>query len=69
MKGQQGYDPIQTPEPRQVSILERVAVLEAEIKHLATKAWVLAGVVGGIAIAVGMVLTFIRLFGSFAPSQ
>ena len=42
---------------------ERLASLEAHMQHFATKAWVLAGVVGGAVLAVSMALTFIKVFG------
>lgn len=38
--------------------------LETELKHLATRAWVLAGVIGGAVLAVGMAMTYIKLFGN-----
>ena len=36
---------------------------DTEVKHLATKAWVLGGVVGGMGLAVALAFTFLRLFG------
>jgi len=42
----------------------RVAALEAHMKHMATRAWVLGGVVGGAVLAVGIALTFIKFFGT-----
>ena len=45
---------------------ERIAAIEAHMSHMATKAWVLAGVVGGIVSGMGvatlMTLTAIKLF-------
>ena len=35
---------------------------DAELKHLATRAWVLGGVLGGMGVAAGIALLFIRLF-------
>lgn len=32
----------------------RLARIEAEMKHMATKAWVLAGVLGGMGVAAGI---------------
>ena len=43
---------------------ERVAKIEAHMSHMATKAWVLSGVVGGAGLAVVITLTFIKLFGT-----
>ena len=43
---------------------ERVAKIEAHMEHMATKAWVLSGVVGGAGLAVVITLTFIKLFGT-----
>ena len=47
---------------------ERVAVIETEIKHLATKedfqklkVWVLSGVIGGMAIAAGLAVAILKL--------
>lgn len=42
---------------------ERLASIEAHLQRLATKAWVLGGVVGGAVLAVSMALTFIKVFG------
>lgn len=41
---------------------ERVARLEAIIPHLATKAWVLGGVLGAGAIAASLALAIIKLW-------
>ena len=41
---------------------ERVSALEAHMKHMATKAWVLGGVVGGMGLAATMALAFVRIF-------
>ena len=40
---------------------ERVAALEAHMEHVATKAWVLGGVVGGMGLAATITLTIIRI--------
>ena len=37
--------------------------LDTELKHLATKAWVLAGVVAGMGLAATLTLAIIKLFG------
>ena len=36
---------------------ERVSALEAHMSHVATKAWVLAGVVGGMGLAATLAVT------------
>ena len=41
---------------------ERVSALEAHMKHMATKAWVLGGVVGGMGLAATIALATIRVF-------
>ena len=41
---------------------ERVAKIEAHMSHMATKAWVLSGVVGGAGLAAIITLAVIRLF-------
>ena len=41
---------------------ERVSALEANMQHMATKAWVLAGVVGGMGLAAVVALAAFRLF-------
>ena len=41
---------------------ERVSSLEAHMKHMATKAWVLGGVVGGMGLATTMALAIVRIF-------
>ena len=43
---------------------ERVSALEANMQHMATKAWVLAGVVGGMGLAAVVALAVIRLFSA-----
>lgn len=48
---------------RDLEIERRLSTIEEALKHVATKAWVLGGVVGGIGLAVVIALTFIRLFG------
>ena len=40
---------------------ERLATLEERMNHVATKAWVLAGVVTGMVIAIGVGLGLARL--------
>lgn len=40
----------------------RVAAIEAHMQHMATKAWVLAGVVGGMVSAALVTLAIIRVF-------
>ena len=43
--------------------VERIETkLDTELKHLATRAWVLGGVVGGMVSATLITLTVIRLF-------
>lgn len=39
---------------------QRVTVIEAELKHLATKAWVLGGVVSGMGLAALIASTIVR---------
>ena len=41
---------------------ERVSSLEAHMNHMATKAWVLGGVVGGMGLATTMALAIVRIF-------
>ena len=41
---------------------ESVVGIQTELKHLATRAWVLGGVVGGMVSAAIITLTIIRLF-------
>ena len=41
---------------------------DTELKHLATKAWVLGGVIGGMVIAVMVTLTVLKLFGASDPN-
>ena len=43
---------------------ERVSALEAHLEHMATKAWVLAGVVGGMGLAATITLAVIKLFSA-----
>ena len=49
---------------------DRVTALETHLQYLAKKEdikdlkiWILAGVVGGMALAVGLAMTFLKLFG------
>ena len=46
----------------------RIRVIEAELQHLATKDWVLRGVVAGMVVAVSLTLGVIRLFSTEEPS-
>lgn len=41
---------------------EMVAILEAHMQHLATKAWVLGGVIGGMVLAAIISLSVLKLF-------
>ena len=43
-------------------VRERLAPVEAHMKHMATKAWVLGGVVGGMISAALIALAVVRLF-------
>ena len=43
---------------------ERVATIEAHMSHMATKTWVLSGVVGGAGLAAVITLAVLRLFGA-----
>lgn len=40
----------------------RIVIIETELRHLATKAWVLGGVVGGMVLAATVALAVARLF-------
>lgn len=40
-----------------------VRELRADMKHVATKAWVLGGVLGGMAVAATIAAAMLRLFG------
>ena len=40
---------------------ERIAALEAHMEHVASKAWFLGGVVGGMGLAATITLTIIRI--------
>ena len=44
------------------SLARLEATFNSELKHLATRAWVLGGVLGGMGIAATIALLFIRLF-------
>lgn len=48
---------------RDIEIERRLATIEETLKHTATRAWVLGGVVGGCALAAGIALTVMKLFG------
>ena len=39
------------------------AKFDAELPHLATKAWVLGGVVGGMVVAASLTIAVLKLFG------
>ena len=41
---------------------ERVAKLETHMQHLATKAWVLGGVLGGMILAASLSIAILKLF-------
>ena len=45
-------------------VYERLASIEAHMQHMATKAWVLAGVVGGMGLAATITLAIMRIFAS-----
>lgn len=54
---------------RLAAIESRLASLETELKHLATKediqkikVWVLGGALGSVAVATGLAMTFVKLF-------
>ena len=44
-------------------VYERLARIEAHMQHMATRAWVLGGVVGGMAVAATITLVIMRIFG------
>ena len=44
----------------------RVSAIEAHLQHMATKAWVLGGVVGGMVSAALVTIAIIRLFAGDA---
>lgn len=44
------------------SVEVRLAKMETELSHLATRAWVLGGVVGGMVAAATVTIAIIRLF-------
>ena len=46
---------------RAVEVL--LARIDERTQHLATRAWVLAGVVGGMGLATTLVLSILKLFG------
>ena len=64
MNGKQGYSSSQRSEPSRASISERVTALETEIKHLAPRAWVLGGVIAGLVLATGIILSFAQLIAN-----
>ena len=49
-------------DPTIQDIDRRVLVIETELKHLATKSWVLGGVVGGMVLAASLALAVVKLF-------
>ena len=49
---------------RLAGVEARLAALEAHMQHMATKAWVLGGVVGGMGLAAGVTLAIIKLFST-----
>ena len=40
----------------------RIARIETELKHVATKAWVLGGILGGMGVAAGIAVALVKLF-------
>lgn len=48
---------------KDLQIEGRLSMIEEKLNHMATKAWVLGGVVGGCVLAVGMAMAYLRLFG------
>ena len=42
---------------------ERVAKIEAHMSHMATRAWVLGGVIGGAGLAATIAVAILKLFG------
>lgn len=69
MNGERGDNVAEFPEsgrqggPRGPGdIGERVAKLEAHMQHLATKAWVLGGVLGGMVLAASLAIAVLKLF-------
>ena len=48
---------------KDLQIEGRLSMIEEKLNHVATKAWVLGGVVGGCVLAVGMAMAYLRLFG------
>ena len=47
---------------RVLTLGERVASLEEAMKHVATKAWVLGGVIAGFVVTTTLVLALVKLF-------
>lgn len=45
-------------------VRERLARIEAHMQHMATRAWVLGGVVGGMGLAAALTIAIIKLFGA-----
>ena len=56
----EGSDPISE---RVTAHGERLAAIEAHLQHMATRSWVLGGVVGGMVAAATITLAVIKLFG------
>ena len=52
-----------SPSQSDLDLERRLAAIEEKLNHMATKASVLAGVVGGCMLAVGIAMTYLRLFG------
>ena len=44
------------------SVAERVAVLEEAMKHVATKAWVLRGVIIDVSVTTTLAVALVKLF-------
>ena len=44
------------------AVEDRVLIIETGLTHLATKSWVLGGVVGGMVLAFSLALAVVRLF-------
>lgn len=48
---------------KDLQIEGRLSMIEERLNHIATKACVLGGIVGGCVLAVGMAMAYLRLFG------
>ena len=51
-----------TPQEKPKTLEERMTYIEATVPHLATKAWVLGGVVGGMALAATLSVATVKFF-------